>query len=377
MAKGSGGLIVAGLLAGAAYYFKDSWLPQTELALGLGTGATGNNPALPTTSTANQPISAAVPGAVPLGNQGCYQYVNGTDGTVVTNCPPGVSPPATVINNSCANGFTLDAGGICTKYPDNILLAQLNTIPWTGLSDIPAEQIARIDPQILQQYSTTTGVTAGTALAYLLGLGGPAPDGTMMPGSDGFIYQMLGGIYYKQGTATHATVNGIRLGAITAALPITQDMLVRASADPAAAALVGRDQRAMLSASQWNSYYTQATGIYQGIQLHPRDYRGALMSAEQYQARRAAAGLQTGLGRVGTLRPAHRGAFPLGGLHAINQWVPPGNRTIYQIPGRGAVPAGRNGQIMPRRMGLIEDGGGNHRWARSPFPRPVWWREAE
>ena len=131
----------------------------------------------------------------------------------------------------------------------------------------------------------------------------------------------------------------------------------------------------MLTAAQWNNYYTQATGIVQGIPLHPADMQGALMSAEQYQARRAAAGLATG-SNLGTLRPARRGAFPLGRIGLINQWVPPGNRTIYQIPGRGAVPAGRGGKVPPR-MGLISNGGGNHRWARSPFPRPGWWREAE
>jgi hypothetical protein len=171
-----------------------------------------------------------------------------------------------------------------------------------------------------------------------------------------------------------------RLGQLAAALPITNATLIMASADPRIAALVGRDERAMLSAAQWNAYYTQATGIVQGIPLHPGDDRQALMSAEQYQARRLAAGLAVGPARLGLIRSARRGAFPLGGLGYINQWVPPGNRTIYQIPGRGAVPAGRGGRVPARtlagnRMGLIQDGGGNHRWARSPFPRPSWWRE--
>ena len=202
-------------------------------------------------------------------------------------------------------------------------------------------------------------------------------------GSDGYAYKSLGGIFYKQGVSTlttngfptvSATLNGVgRLGALADALPITNATLIMASANPAIAQLVGRDQRAMLTAAQWNNYYTQATGIPQGIPLHPADMQGALMSAAQYQARRAAAGLQT-TSNLGTLRPARRGAFPLG---AINQWVPPGNRTIYQIPGRGAVPAGRGGRIPPRKLGLITNGGGNHRWARSPFPRPSWWREAE
>jgi hypothetical protein len=396
MAKGSGLLILGGVGA-LAYFTRASWLPTAEAdfpslfptATGA-TGATGNDPTAPTASTANQPITINTPGAVPLGTQGCFSYSNGTGGSTIINCPPGISPPtAAAPASNCAAGFTQDAAGICTRYPDSYLLANLNSIPWTGLADIPSEQIMRIDPQILSMYSTTTGVNAGTALAYMLGLGANPADGTVLNGSDGNAYKALGGVFYKQGTATTSTVNGIRmgrLGALTAALPITQATLILASSDPKIAALVGRDQRAMLTAAQWNNYYTQATGVVQGIPLHPADMQGALMSAEQYQARRAAAGLQT-VSNLGTLRPARRGAFPLGsvpqalrGLHAlglINQWVPPGNRTVYQIPGRGAVPAGRGGKVPPRKLGLIEDGGGDHRWARSPFPRPSWWRESE
>lgn len=377
------GLFILGVGGAIAYLTRSSWLPTAEAdfpsvfgAAPAATGATGNNPTAPTTSTANQPISASTPGAVALGTEGCFLYPNGTDGSVVINCPPSVSPPPTSQQNNCSDGFTLDAAGICTKYPDAVLLANLNTIPWTGLSDIPAEQINRIDPQILQMYSTTTGVNAGTALAYMLGLGANPADGTIMNGSDGNAYKALGGVFYQQGPSTGSTVNGVRmgrLGALAQALPITQATLIEASSNPAIAALVGRDQRAMLTAAQWNAFYTMATGIVQGIPLHPADMQGALMSATQYQARRAAAGLQTS-SNLGIIRNARRGAFPLG---AINQWVPPGNRTIYQIPGRGAVPAGRGGKIPPRKLGLIQPGGGNHRWARSPFPRPVWWREAE
>lgn len=416
---GSNNLLIFGGLGLLAYLTRDSWLPTAEADfpnLFNPTGATGNNPLAPTTSTANQPISAAIPGATALGTEGCYQYVNGTDGSTVINCPPGVNPPAAAAPaNSCANGFTLDASGVCTMYPDAVLLAQLNSIEWTGLSNIPAEQIQRIDPQILSMYSTTVGIHSGTVLAYILGLGSNPTDGTMMNGSDGNVYKALGGVFYRQGTATWQTTSGGgapqnpgavatfssggggndtagpapmfamqglgrlgRMGTVsdlTAALPITQATLIEAACNPAIAALVGRDPRAMLTAAQWNAYYTRCTGIVQGIPLHDSDMIGALMSAEQYQARRAAAGLQT-TSNLGTLRPARRGAFPLGGLGLINQWVPPTNRTIFQVPGRGAVPAGRGGRI-PRRMGLISDGGGDHRSARSPFPRPSWWREAE
>lgn len=418
------GLVVLGGVAALAYFTRASWLPQVETEFpqletlfGGGTtaagqsaappagappatsGATGNFPAAPVTTTANTPIGPNTPGATPLGTQGCFQYSSSTTGATIINCPPGVNPPkAAAPPVSCASGFTLDAAGVCTRYPDAVLLAQLNTIPWTGLSDIPAEQIQRIDPQILAMYSTISGVGGGTALAYLLGLGAAAPDGTMMNGSDGNTYKSLGGSFYRQGTATQTTTvrNGLPrrvLGAVSdlaAALPISNATLIMASADPKIAELVGRDPRAMLTANQWNGYYTQASGVVQGIPLYPADDPAALMSAEQYQARRKAAGLAT-VTNLGIIRNARRGAFPLGGLGVINQWVPPGNRTIYHVPGRGAVPAGKGGTVPPprpnlrglgavvsaARMGLIQDGGGNHRWARSPFPRPAWWRQAE
>ncbi len=376
-------------IGAAAYLTRDKWLPQAEALLPAGgaSGSTGAAPGLPVIGTGNTtPINAHSPGAVPLGDQGCFLYPNGTNGAVVINCPPGVSPPATTTPNNCASGFTLDAAGICTRYPDAVLLATLNSTLWTGTQDIPAEQINRIDPQILGMYSTTTGVNAGTVLAYMLGLGGAAGNGTMMPGSDGNIYQMLNGTYYRQGTATSSTVNGLgrmgRLGSlqhIANALPMTSATLIMASADPAIAAITGRDERAMLTANQWNGYYAQATGIVQGVTLSPREDPHALMSAEQYQARRRAAGLAVAPPRLGLIRTVPRGRFPLGGvgrIGLITQWVPPGNRTIYSIPGRGAVPAGRGGKIPARNLGLIEDGGGNHRSARSPFPRPADWRTA-
>jgi len=404
---GSSGILVVGGLAAAAYFTRASWLPliegttATATTTGTATGATGSTPTAPTTTTANQTPSSSIPGAVAIGTQGCYEYPTGTDGQTVINCPPGVSPPATTpppVN--CASGFTQDAAGICTQYPDSYLLANLNTIPWSNTADVPTEQLSRIDPQVAGIYTATTGVNAGTVLAYILGLGGTQPDGTIMNGTDGNAYKSQSGVFYRQGVSTQTTVNGVRLGALRAAIsnnvPVTNATLIMASADPATAALIGRNPRAMLTGAQWNAYYTQATGIVQGVPLHPGDDPQALMSAEQYQARRAAAGLQTttNLGRLGAIRTARRGAFPLGRApgrgvlgQAFTQWVPPGNRTIYQIPGRGAVPAGRGGRVPARtnvaglgavvnltRMGVIQNGGGDHRFARSPFPRPSWWR---
>jgi hypothetical protein len=384
MAKGSTGLIFLGIAGAAAYYFRGSWLPQAEAAVGYTpapapTGATGTSSTAPTTTTANQPVTAASPGAVAVGNQGCFLYPTGTAGSSVMTCPPGVNPPAaSAPPNNCASGFTQDAAGICTRFPDAVLLAQLNSIAYTGPGDIPSEQILRIDPQILSMYSTTTGVTPGSVLAFMLGLGtGNGINGTIANGSDGYAYILQNGVFYKQGPSTHSTVNGVgaRLGAVSQILrrnvPITRATLIMASAQPTIAALTGRDPRAMMTAAQWNALYTQATGIVQGIPLHPENMQGALMSAEQYQARRAAQGLQTTT-NLGSVRTARRAAFPLG---AIAHWVAPGNRTIYQLPGRGAVPAGRGGRVP--NLGVIHDGGGNHRSQRSPFPRPSWWRQTQ
>ena len=100
-----------------------------------------------------------------------------------------------------------------------------------------------------------------------------------MNGTDGNTYKALGGVYYRQGTATLETTPSPqpvppiipnirptslgrlgRIGALTTALPITSATLILASADPEIAALVGRDPRAMFTADQWNAFYTLASG---------------------------------------------------------------------------------------------------------------------
>lgn len=116
-----------------------------------------------------------------------------------------ISPVASVINAgpaqspACPAGFTADAAGICTRFADADLLANLNSIAWTGLADIPAEQIQRIDLQILQKYADTTNVTAGSALAYMLGLGGYASTGVQITGSDGRVYTGQNGAFTRLG----------------------------------------------------------------------------------------------------------------------------------------------------------------------------------
>ena len=378
---------ILGLGAAALYLTRNSWLPaiegSTATAAASGT-PTANSSAPGLTTGSNSAIGPSVPGAVEIA-PGVFVYSNGTLDTTdqVTTTSPGTNPPITTpAPNNCGAGYTLDAAGICTLYPDAYLIANFNTIPWTGLSDIPTEQISRIDPQLLSTYASTTGVNAGTALAYILGLGGASTNGTMVTGSDGNTYQYNNGVFFRQGTATTQTSQALgrlgRLQNLAAALPITTATLVMASSDPHIAALVGNDPRAMLTSAQWDYYYTQASGVIQALPTPTTD-PNQLITAQQYQANRRSAGLQT-TQRIASIRTARRGAFPLGRIGTITQWVPPGNRTIYQIPGRGAVPAGPGGVAPPARrraLGLIHSGGGDHRWARSPFPRPAWWREAD
>lgn len=372
--KGDGSGIVL-LAAGgfAAYYF---W-PQIASALGISTTAAPAQSSIPSTlppgtpagvQTTNSSPSINTPGAVPVGTQGCFSYA----GTI--SCPAGVSPPAPAPPTAnCAPGWSVDASGVCTQYTDADLLAGLNSIPWSGLSNIPAEQIGRIDPQILASYSTTTGVDPGSVLAYMLGLGGGAANSTQATGSDGNLYVMTGGMWVRQPTAA-TTMQGVgRLGRLAAALPVTNATLMQASHDPATAAILGSDPRGLLSVAQWNYFYSQASGVLQTKPTHPFGQQGAKINAQQYQQLRAQAGLSTKLGSIRSARP---GAFPsgLGPLRGISAgpsrkpFVYPGNRNIYRIPGQGAV---------PQRMGVIQSGGGNHRWGRSPFPRPAWWRQAE
>jgi hypothetical protein len=373
----SGGSGIVLLAAGgfAAYYF---W-PQIAAALGISTTTVAQS-SIPSTlpagtpagvQTTNSSPSINTPGAVPIGTQGCFSYA----GTV--SCPPGVSPPAPApVTANCAPGWSVDASGVCTQYTDVDLVAGLNSIPWSGATNIPAEQIARIDPQILAEYSTTTGVDPGSVLAYMLGLGGSAANDTIATGSDGNIYEMLNGMWTRQPNpiAKQANMAGLgRLGRLAAVLPVTNATLIQASHDPATAAILGTDPRGLLTVNQWNYFYSQASGVLQTKPTHPRGQQGAKVNAQQYQQLRAQAGLPTKLGSIRSARP---GAFPsgLGPLRGISQgpsrkpFVYPGNRNIYRIPGRGAV---------PQKLGVIQSGGGDHRWGRSPFPRPSFWRQAE
>lgn len=375
MAESGGGSNIV-LLAGAgiaAYYF---W-PQISAALGIAAAPAPAQSSVPSSlpagtpagvQTTNSSPSINTPGAVPVGSQGCFSYA----GTI--SCPPGVSaPPPAPVTNNCAAGYSVDASGVCTQYTDAQLLSGLNSLQWSGLTNIPAEQIARVDPQILAQYSTTTGVTPGSVLAYMLGLGGSAANETQATGSDGNLYIMTNGQWIRQPTAATALQGVRRLGRLAAALPVTNDTLQQASWDPAVAAILGSDPRGLLSVPQWNYFFSQASGVLQTKPTHPFGQQGAKINAQQYQSLRVQAGLPI---KLGTVRNARAGAFPsgLGPLRGISAgpsrkpFVYPGNRNIYRIPGQGAV---------PQKLGTIQSGGGIHRWGRSPFPRPAWWRQAE
>lgn len=368
MAKGSSTtLLLFGGIAAAIYFYRT----QIEAEL-TSLGIPGLVPAtpipvttVPMQATNNSPISAATPGAVALGTQGCFTYAG------MVSCPAGVSPPAPAApQNNCQAGYTTDASGVCTLYSDAQLLAGLNSIQWTGSTAIPTEQINRIDPAILAAYGADVGVNPGTVLAYMLGLGGAGSPGQTATGSDGNFYTFTNNGSWQRSAAAGPGLQGIgRLGNVAAALPINNSILTEASHNPQTAAIVGSDPRALLTVPQWNYFYAQASGVVQTIPQHPAGEPGAKVNAATYHQIREAAGLPV---RLGTLRPSAPGAFPLGGIGNGPARVPyvfPGNRNIYRIPGRGAVPGRRN-------MGLISSGGGNHRWSRSPFPRPATWREA-
>jgi hypothetical protein len=331
--------------------------------------------------TNSSPIGPWTPGATQLPG-GCWTYGNTP---VLANCPPGAAAPAgrAPARGRCLPGFTMDAAGICANTADQVMLAQLNSTPYTGPQSLPATPL---NSTILGTYASTIGIQPGTVLAQMLGLPANPSNGTIEQGNDGFNYQTVNGTYIRQGTATQSTratgpigarpmpfPAGTRLkglGAVAAALPITNATLIAASNDPTIAAMVGTDPRAMLTLPQWNYFYSQASGVLQVAPPWPEVDPNTLISAAQYQAWRKAAGLGVELqGKLGTIRRSRPGMFPLGGISdgpMRQPFVQPGNTNLYRIPGRGVV-----------RLGVIQAGGGNHRWARSPFPRPADWRMAE
>lgn len=323
--------------------------------------------------TNNSPIGDWTPGAERLPG-GCYRYGNTP---VLVNCPPGAAPPAPrrPARGRCAAGYTMDSAGICARMNDQVLLASLNSTPYS-LGD--AIQLGQLSPSIIGMYVSTTGVVPGTQLSAALGLQAHPANGVMQQGNDGFNYLPVQGTYIRQGTATQATrptgpigprikLQGLR--AIAAALPITNAALIAASNDPEIAKLIGNDPRAMLTIAQWNYFYTQATGVAQGAPRYPEVDPHELISPQQYQNWRISAGLEVATPqKLGLIRNSRPGAFPLGGISDgpnRQPFIQPGNQNIYRIPGQGM------------RLGLIHNGGGNHRWASSPFPRPADWREAE
>lgn len=363
-------LILGGIGAAAYYYWAQIQAEAATFGITLPGGAGGSTVPAGATVTNNSP-TIGTPGAVPLGTQGCFSYAG------MVSCPPGVSPPAPAPpQNNCAPGYSIDANGVCTLYNDAQLLAGLNSIQWTGSTAVPTEQITRVDPQILAQYGSTTGVNPGTVLAYMLGLGAGSSNGTTETGSDGNLYTMTNGVYIRR-SSTLQGIRGVRLGAISQALPVTNSILVEASHNPDTAAIVGNDPRALLTVPQWNYFYAQASGVLQAQPQHPAGDPGARVNAATYHQIRQDAGLPV---RLGTLRPSRAGMFPLGAIRPGPARVPytfPGNRTIYRVPGRGSVVAAAGSTKRGVALGVITPGGGNHRWARSPFPRPADWRRSE
>jgi hypothetical protein len=185
----TGTVIKIAAVGGVAYYF---W-PRIESYLGITPAA----PAAPAPSTAatvatTTAATATANSAPPLtaAQQAQAAASAATAAYIAATAPP-----------SCPAGFTLDAAGTCTEYTDLALLNGLNTIQWTGVQNIPAEQISRIDPQILAQYVGTQKVNAGSVLAYILGLGDSPVSGQAYTGSDSKTYHgaasgfTLGGVH--------------------------------------------------------------------------------------------------------------------------------------------------------------------------------------
>lgn len=186
------------LLAGGAYVGYKLFLEPSSTGGGSAAPAVtlpGATPGLPSSVQAQLP-----PGFAYSATGGIVQVpVNvatvSTGPATITTGQSLIGPPPPT--NPCSGGFTLDAGNVCVRYADAQLLANLNSIQWTGPGDVPTEQINRIDPLILSRYASETNVNPGTVLAYMLGLGGPSIAGTFRTGSDGNKYQYSGSAWIR------------------------------------------------------------------------------------------------------------------------------------------------------------------------------------
>ena len=77
------------------------------------------------------------------------------------------------------------------RYKDNDLVARINAIHWTGLNDIPDEQLKRIDGKVRIGYTKLGPVLPGSVLAYMLGLGDRTIPGEIQFGNDGLKYKTV------------------------------------------------------------------------------------------------------------------------------------------------------------------------------------------
>lgn len=79
---------------------------------------------------------------------------------------------------------------------------------------------------------------------------------------------------------------------VVAALPITKEVLMKATYDWDTARLLGTDPRAMQSADSWNWYRNEAGKSQVTYDLFTPGNRGELISAVTYLTRRQALGLE-------------------------------------------------------------------------------------
>lgn len=87
-------------------------------------------------------------------------------------------------------GYLASLAGPSTKYTDAQLIAGANSIAYDPTT-IGGAQLTRIQPSV----SIPSAVAPGSVLAYMLGLGGGQPAGTVEAGADGKQYQMQNGAW--------------------------------------------------------------------------------------------------------------------------------------------------------------------------------------
>ena len=122
--------------------------------------------------------------------------------------PPIVATTPAAAAQACAAGWQVDASGVCTRYSDNDLVNGANTIQWAGDGSIPGEQLTRVQARLLSAYGNQPQhIGAGSVLAYVYGVGGSAPEGTVITADNGYTYRMTSGVWQLSTAQTAPVTN--------------------------------------------------------------------------------------------------------------------------------------------------------------------------